>query len=645
MKDSTDFIGIKLLNGLKSFCAGAILLIVLDGYSQVSPYTVSPDWYFGQGGRLTFVNGNFPVSGGPTSTVMPTNNSTGVENSTSICFNDRSVALYTNTMQAYNGNPANAAWTDFIRNFSTDGKCAGSSTGGAVAFPDPTSPTNAFYLIIANDLTLGGCANQGVTRYRFTGTGTSVVYNAGPTTIAPTTFASEAITVGTDGAGGYNVIIHDKSTSNTFRVWRYTPSGITGPTDYTVGAAIASTDGTQSYLKISPCQDKIAYHAGTQIVVHSFNRATGAVGAELRRHTIAPNYGVGLEFSPDGGTVYFSGQGSTINYFIISSGASGSVAGSASWSMQLGPDGKIYASPGGSVLGVLSTPNGGGATYSTISIGSASTFRGLTNLAWLTPEVPDINRSITNCTVDFTHQFRNYFQANVGVNTGTFSWNFGDTQTSTAVAPSHTYSTGGTYNVTLSFNDATCGHSWSASKSVTVSCPLPVEWLDFDATYNSGKVDLTWSTAKESDNKHFEIQRSSDGVTFETIGKLDTKGNGNSVKEYTFVDAKPLSGGNFYRIVQTDIDGRQSASEQAFVTADEVVISVSPNPSFSQFDIYASGISSASISITDMLGKVVYETELENMTTKSIGEDLSGGTYILKVMTAGSLYTEKLIKK
>ncbi len=77
-------------------------------FGQISPYSLAPDWYFGQGGRLTFPTGNFPTSGAPTTSTMPTNNSVGVEASTDVCFSSGAVAFYTNSQQVYNANPANA---------------------------------------------------------------------------------------------------------------------------------------------------------------------------------------------------------------------------------------------------------------------------------------------------------------------------------------------------------------------------------------------------------------------------------------------------------------------------------------------------------------------------------------------------------
>ncbi len=624
-----------------------LVLLGTSGHAQVSPYSITPDWYFGQGGRLTFPTGSFPNSGSPTAGFKGTNTSTGVENSTSISFSNGNVALYTNTMQAYNNNPTNTTWNDFIRNFTLDGKCAGSSTGGAVAFPDPTSPSNAFYVIIGNDLTGGGCANQGISRYRFTGTGTSVAYNAGPTTIAPTSFAGEALTVGTDTSGGYFVVAHDKSTSNTFRVWRYTALGITGPTDYTVGAAVTDVSGSQSYLKISPCQDKIAYHSGGSIVVHQFNRKTGVVGSELRRILISPaDYGVGLEFSPDGGTVYYSGQGNIISYVNIASGATGTVAGSSSWSMQLGPDGKIYASPPGFTIGVISNPNGGTGTYSTISLpGGGNTYRGLINLAWLSPEIPKINNTINACDVNFAHDFKNYFLSNVGVNSGTFTWNFGDSQTSTSLAPTHTYTANGTYNVTLSFKDATCGHNWSATKSVNISCVTPVTWIDFSVKNNHDNALIEWTVIEDNNNENYEVQSSEDGFEFKTIGIINPKSVQNIVQTYSFVDPSSSIGTKYYKIVQNEKNGQKTTSSTKAIISENTNSLAFPNPSNDVFEVQPSGFKNEQLSVYNLLGELVYFKELEQeKLSEKFGENFKKGTYLVKISSETDSRIQKIIK-
>jgi len=628
------------------------LVSVSSVLAQVSPYSLSPDWAMGNGGRLTFATGNYPSSTIGVTGSRLTNTSTSPENSTSICQTDGSVAVYTNTMQAYNGASA-AGWFSFIRNFQTDGTCAGSSTGGAVSFPDPQSPTNAWYVIQANDVTSGGCAGAGVNRYRFTGTGTTVAYNAGPTVIAPNAFAGEAITAGTDGAGGYWVIVHDKGSTNTFRSWHFTPTGIVGPTDQTVGAAVSDVSGSQSYLKISPCQDKIAYHSGGTLVVHPFNRTTGVIGAELRRITPA-SFGVGLEFSPDGNRVYYSGQDSPISYVDIASGTINVVSSGTSWSMQLGPDGRIYASPAGSNVGVISTPNGT-PSYSTLALpGGASLFRGLSNIAWLTPQVPVISSAATaTCNIkDFSFVFRNYFNANIPVNLASVTWSWGDASANTTgnLTPQHTFpTTGGPYTVTLSFTDQSCTHSWSTTFSQTITCPAPVELLNFNGLYNHGNVDLTWQTATEVNNDYFELQRSADGVNFTTIANIEGAGNSSSILDYEHTDVGVSGTILYYRLLQHDFDGTIKASKIISVRLDKTgsaPIVIMPNPFSSSFTLTKVYAEVATVSVYDVLGRLL-EQKVTNGGELSItlGETLSNGSYIVQYATATNSYTLHVEKK
>lgn len=648
-------LGYAVLKRAFHIIGSTTIVLLMGSYTvnaQVSPYSISPDWAFGDGGRAVFPSGSFPTSGAPTYSARATNVVPSPEASTSVSFNDGSVAVYTNTSFAYNG-ASTGTWTNFIRNFNNtgDNTCAASSTGGAIAFPDPASPTNAFYMVLSNDQTGGNCQFAGVNLYRFTGTGTTVAYNAGPSLICNNTFPGEAIAGATDGSGGYWIIVHDRTATNTFRVWHVTIGGVSAPVDYTVGANVTSTVNTQSYLKVSPCQDKIAYHSGGTVVVHDFNRKTGVVGTELRRFSTSDG-GVGLEFSPDGNRIFYNGPGGsftggTVQYVVIGTGVTGSVSSSASWSLQLGPDGKIYTSPTGSTIGIISNPNGA-ASYATAALPSgASIFRGLANMNWLTPGTPTINKSITSCSVDFTHLFQNYFLSNVGVNPGSFNWNFGDGNTATGtMTPTHAYASSGTYTVTLSFTDATCTQTWNASTTVTVSCSAPVEWLGISANYNNGKVDVNWSTAMELNNDYFEVQRSADGIHFTTIGQVNSHGNSNRVQEYVLGDLFPLSGGSYYRVIQHDMDGKSTVSRKVYVSITSAEIHVYPNPSASAFELGITGSESATVLLTDVLGRTVYETILSGTSMRlSFGEELSSGTYILQVLTENGFYTEKLVKK
>jgi len=635
-------------------------------WGQVSPYSLSPDWAFGSGGRLRFPNGNFPMSGAPTPAFRNTNISappdvigafTGegaVEASTSLCHNDGSVAIYSNTSRIWNGSAT--VLNDHIRNFITDNTCAGSSTGGAVSFPDPTNPTGAFYVVLANDLTSGTCPNKGVHRYRFTGSGNSVAWDGSlPVTIAPDAFACEALAVGTDGTGGYWLVAHDQGTANIFRIWHYTSTGISAPVDYNMNDFFTNVN-FHSYLKFSPCQNQLAFAGGNAATVYSFNRTSGAIIAETRR---VPNigHGTGVEFSPDGNRLFYTGQGTVVNYVDILTGATGNVSGSASWSLQMGPDGKIYTSPGGnSNVGIISTPNVT-PTYGVTALpGGATIYRGLVNIAWLTPKVPVITPAATaTCNIyNFSYAFENYFGTNIGITPGSEVWNFDDGSgdlSGLGATPSHTFpsGSGGPYDVTLTFKDATCGQDWTATIPVTVTCSAPVELISFNGVASAGGADLIWKTAMELNNDYFDLQRSTDGVHFSSIAEIKGAGTTKLALTYNYRDTEVSSGVVYYRLAQHDYDGTISYSKIIAVHFDKAgstPVLVAPNPFSSSFVLSKIFSEAATVSVYDVYGRLLEqkETSAEEFSV-TLGEGLANGSYIVQYLTGANNYTLHVEKK
>lgn len=111
--------------------------------------------------------------------------------------------------------------------------------------------------------------------------------------------------------------------------------------------------------------------------------------------------------------------------------------------------------------------------------------------------------------------------------------------------------------------------------------------MDFRATgQGSDQVLLDWSTISEFDNDRFEVQRSADGLTFQTIGIV--KGNWNAVEltEYGFLDDEAHPGKWYYRLKQVGGSGEEVFSEIRSVTLSPIQKSVeggfelncSPNP-------------------------------------------------------------------
>ena len=92
------------------------------------------------------------------------------------------------------------------------------------------------------------------------------------------------------------------------------------------------------------------------------------------------------------------------------------------------------------------------------------------------------------------------------------------------------------------------------------SGPIPVELVSFTAIVTGTSVQLSWSTASETNNVGFEIERSviSNGVrnlTWEEIGFVEGKGTTTEIQNYSFTDQNVVSGTYNYRLKQFDFDG------------------------------------------------------------------------------------------
>lgn len=159
---------------------------------------------------------------------------------------------------------------------------------------------------------------------------------------------------------------------------------------------------------------------------------------------------------------------------------------------------------------------------------------------------------------------------------------------------------------------------------------LPVQFLSFTAQKRDHSVLLSWETATEQNSDYFEIQKSADGSRFVPIGTVTASGNSNAVTNYAFSDVRPLSGRNFYRLKEVDLDGTFMYSEILTVRFDKTRVNLSPNPAKNVLNIAlqpGNGFNSASI--FDASGKLVLK---QNISSTNIAMDihhLSKGWYVL----------------
>ncbi len=193
---------------------------------------------------------------------------------------------------------------------------------------------------------------------------------------------------------------------------------------------------------------------------------------------------------------------------------------------------------------------------------------------------------------------------------------------------------------------STSACSSAVAKVAIVVNPVPVVFTSFTAE-KAGKVDLIkWSTSTEINSKNFEVQRSVDGVTFNTLGNVAAKGNSTVTSNYSFIDAEPVIGINYYRLKQVDINGKFVLTPVKSVKFDNNTqsdVSLFPNPAKEMVTIECKDMKD--ITILDYLGKVVINQKGVNQQQYNINvKGLSKGTYLVQVKTIkGEVKTEKLI--
>ncbi len=181
--------------------------------------------------------------------------------------------------------------------------------------------------------------------------------------------------------------------------------------------------------------------------------------------------------------------------------------------------------------------------------------------------------------------------------------------------------------------------------------PLPISLLDFSAScLDKTTVLIRWTTASETNNAYFTIERSLDGVLWSEIAQVSGAGNSNQVKSYEYICTSSKEYPEYYRLKQTDYNGSYEYFKPITIsctTNEEAIFEIYPNPFKDNFTIfYSNGADeTAIISIFDAFGKLVYLEQANEIVHKVSVEDFAKGCYIVQFRTNNFTKTVKLIKQ
>jgi hypothetical protein len=173
---------------------------------------------------------------------------------------------------------------------------------------------------------------------------------------------------------------------------------------------------------------------------------------------------------------------------------------------------------------------------------------------------------------------------------------------------------------------------------------LPVDFKNFNLKIKKNNTFLSFSTASETNNDYFTIERSVDGLSFDAIGEIKGAGNSTEERHYEFIDKNPLPGINYYRIKQTDFDGQYSYSEIRSVRhAGKGNVAISPRSTDGRLDI-STEMESYDVAVYSSAGQEVARfAALVGHQTVSI-ETLQAGVYFVKVMSGSESETVTVVK-
>ncbi len=179
--------------------------------------------------------------------------------------------------------------------------------------------------------------------------------------------------------------------------------------------------------------------------------------------------------------------------------------------------------------------------------------------------------------------------------------------------------------------------------SASVSTPLPIELIDFNAVCGNNDILITWTTAIETNNEYFTLERSTDLNHFSAIAQIKGQGNSSVAVNYNYTDNNIEEGiYYYYRLKQTDFDGISKYSKIVLMNrscSDALAnFSIYPNPSngnLLHLIYYSSKDQNAVIIFNDALGQICLKKtiQLHKGTNNEVVtlDNLSRGIYFIQI--------------
>jgi hypothetical protein len=169
--------------------------------------------------------------------------------------------------------------------------------------------------------------------------------------------------------------------------------------------------------------------------------------------------------------------------------------------------------------------------------------------------------------------------------------------------------------------------------------PLPLTWINVEGHLNDRQQSALSFTVNEENVERYTVEKSTDGITFSKTGSLESKGNG--THSYAYTDPTALHQTAWYRILQTENEGRSGYSAVVRITNAKarLAATVFPVPSKDHvtLQITANELLHTKAVLVDMRGRLVRSISINNYNTPISLHNLPGGMYLLQLANGSSL--------
>lgn len=182
------------------------------------------------------------------------------------------------------------------------------------------------------------------------------------------------------------------------------------------------------------------------------------------------------------------------------------------------------------------------------------------------------------------------------------------------------------------------GNNYVANLTITV--PLAINLTAFDARRIETGVKLTWQVSAERDHASYKVERRATNGAWLPLGVVQANGTAAESANYTFMDVKPLTGDNYYRLAMNDLAGKTTYSPVVLVKGKSAATwQVAPNPATDEFILRSveEGLSEVSlVRLYNAQGVLALEYHVAD-NSSAIRVPLTGlavGTYWLEIQSA-----------